>query len=97
MSMTFAKGDKAWGHCDRCGFRYLLKELKREEHTKVKVCPTCFDPVPDQSWPPHPSPRDAVSLQDPRPDRDDATTLYDDDGDGLTQLKDVISMTHGDT
>lgn len=28
--MAFAKGDKAWGISDRSGFRYRLKELKRE-------------------------------------------------------------------
>ena len=71
--------------------------MKREDHTKLKVCPICFDETPQQSWPPHPSPRDAIALQDPRNDRDDQTTLYDDNGDGKTLLKDVIDMTHGDT
>ena len=28
--MAFAKGDKAWGISDRSGFRYRLKEMKRE-------------------------------------------------------------------
>ena len=28
--MAFAKGEKAWGISDRSGFRYRLKEMKRE-------------------------------------------------------------------
>lgn len=94
--MVFARGHNAVGHCDRCGWKYKLRELRREEYTKLKVCPTCYDPEPEQSYPPHSSPRDAVALQDPRPDRDSASTLYDDDSDGLTLLKDVIPMTFGD-
>lgn len=96
---VWARGAKAWRHCQRCGFRYLLKQLRRESHTKLFVCPECFDPIPDQSWKPHPSPRDAIAVQHSEPDRDEgsATTLYDNDSDGFTLLKDVIPMTHGDT
>ncbi len=67
-----------------------------EKHTKLYTCPTCFDPVPDQSWPPYPKPHDAIVIEHGRPDQDDQTTLYDDDSDGNTQLRDIIDMTHGD-
>lgn len=92
----WARGNKAWGHCDRCGWRYLLKHLRREKHTKLKVCPPCWEPVPQQSWPPHPAPRDAVALKDPRPDASDLIamgSLYDDDSDGVTLLKNVDGGT----
>jgi len=96
--MAFAKGTKALGMCDRCGQRYKLHELRKERHTKMKTCPTCWDPVPQQSWPPFTSTSDPIALRDPRPDPDSGVqTLYDNDDDDLTLLKDVITMTHGDT
>ena len=43
----FAEGKYAFGFCDRCGFRYDLKELKGEVvDTRLSgflVCPECFD------------------------------------------------------
>ena len=44
----YAKGKKALGICDRCGFTYKLAELKYEVEDKVRnglrVCNSCFDP-----------------------------------------------------
>lgn len=48
MGNRFASGKNAIAICDRCGFRFKLKELKREiVKTKTRsdlVCPSCFDP-----------------------------------------------------
>jgi hypothetical protein len=48
MGNRFASGKNAIAICDRCGFRFKLKELKREIlKTKTRsdlVCPSCFDP-----------------------------------------------------
>jgi len=48
MSSQFAEGKKAFGYCDRCGQRYLLKRLKTEtvkgRPTNTLVCPECWDP-----------------------------------------------------
>ena len=48
MSNTFTYGKRAFGFCDRCGFRYPLHALKNEvvklKLTGLKVCPECHDP-----------------------------------------------------
>ena len=41
--MAFAVGKHALAHCDRCGFRYKLLEL-RKEWNGLKTCPECYDP-----------------------------------------------------
>lgn len=44
----FASGKWAISECDRCGFRYKLKELKRlvikTKNINILVCPTCWEP-----------------------------------------------------
>lgn len=65
----FARGEKAVGHCDRCGWKYKLKDL-RKEWSGNKVCANCWDPKP-QDFPPNPRVRDPQALRDPRPDHDD--------------------------
>jgi len=48
MGNKFASGKKAIAECDRCGQRYLLKQLKTEVIKQRKyellVCPDCWDP-----------------------------------------------------
>jgi hypothetical protein len=48
MGNRFASAKNSIAQCDRCGFRFKLKELKREIlKTKTRsdlVCPQCFDP-----------------------------------------------------
>jgi len=43
----FASGKKAIAECDRCGFRYKLKELKKlvikTKNINLLVCPTCWE------------------------------------------------------
>lgn len=68
----YARGSKAWGLCDRCGFRYLLNQLRYEIEDRrkngLRVCDGCLDVD-------HPQLRlgeiivtDPQSLFDPRPD-----------------------------
>ena len=44
----FASGQWAIAECDRCGFRYKLKELKRlvikTKNVNILVCNTCWEP-----------------------------------------------------
>jgi len=48
MGNRFASGKNAIAECDRCGFRYKLKELKKltikTKQVNIKVCPTCWEP-----------------------------------------------------
>ena len=68
----FASGKLAIAECDRCGFRYKLKELKRlvikTKNINLLVCPTCFEPDQPQlqlgMYPVY----DPQALQNPRPD-----------------------------
>ena len=72
MANTFAAGKRAIAQCDRCGFRYQLKEL-RKEIIKMKlynllVCPECWDPDhPQLQLGMYPI-SDPQALRDPRPD-----------------------------
>lgn len=44
----FASGQWAIAECDRCGFRYKLKELQKlvikTKNINMLVCPTCWEP-----------------------------------------------------
>jgi hypothetical protein len=44
----FASGKWAISECDRCGFQYKLKELKKlvikTKNINLLVCPTCWEP-----------------------------------------------------
>ena len=48
MGTPFASGRVAISTCDRCGFQYLLKELKyevvKQKRTGTLVCSTCWNP-----------------------------------------------------
>ena len=47
MGNKFASGKKALAECDRCGFRYLLKDLKKltikTKQVNLKVCKSCWE------------------------------------------------------
>lgn len=64
--MAFARGDKAWGISDRSGFRYRLKDM-RKEWTGALVGPDEFEPKHPQLYPPKVGP-DPQALRNPRPD-----------------------------
>jgi hypothetical protein len=72
VGSPFASGKLAWGICDRCSFRYLLKELKYEivktKRTGLLVCASCWSPDHPQlqlgMWPIS----DPQALRNPRVD-----------------------------
>lgn len=63
--MAFAKGDRAWGTSDRSGFRYRLKEMKRE-WTGLLVGPDEFEEKHPQLRAPRAT-ADPEALRNPRP------------------------------
>ena len=72
MPNQFASGKYAIAECDRCGFRYMLKELRTEvvktKPYKIKVCRTCWNPdQPQLSLGLYPV-NDPQAVREPRPD-----------------------------
>ena len=72
MPSKYTSGKKSIAECDRCGFRYLLKELKtltiKTKNVKIKVCPTCWEPdQPQLSLGLYPV-NDPQAVREPRPD-----------------------------
>jgi len=72
MPSKYASGKHAIAECDRCGQRYMLKELRTQvlktKPYKVKVCKTCWDPdQPQLSLGLYPV-NDPQAVREPRPD-----------------------------
>jgi hypothetical protein len=48
VSNRFSSGKNAIAQCDRCNFRFPLKELKqlviKTKNVNILVCPECWDP-----------------------------------------------------
>lgn len=72
MGNRFSAGYKSIAECDRCGFRFKLKQLRklvvRSNIINVKVCDQCWDPD-------HPQLKlgmypvdDPQAVREPRPD-----------------------------
>lgn len=72
MANRFASGKHAIAECDRCGFRYKLKELKKltikTKQVNIKVCPTCWEPDQPQLQLGMYPVDDPQALREPRPD-----------------------------
>jgi hypothetical protein len=70
--MAYAKGTKAFGFCDRTGFRYPLKDLVYEYRngtkTGLRIGKDVVDPDHPQNFIGRVRTDDAVSLRDSRPD-----------------------------
>lgn len=67
MAARYAVGRRAYGHCQRCGFREPLHALRYDgQQPHLKVCDDCWDPK-------HP--------QERLPDVFDPVTLYKPTGD----------------
>ena len=62
----YASGKKAYGYSDRSGFRYRLREM-RKEWNGLKVGPDEYEPKHPQLEPNYPGP-DPTALYEPRPD-----------------------------
>jgi len=72
MPNRFASGKYAISQCDRCNFRYKLKELKRliikTKNINILVCPECWEPdQPQLSLGLYPV-DDPQAVRNPRPD-----------------------------
>lgn len=72
MGNKFASGKNAISECDRCGFRYKLKQLKRliikTKNVNILVCPECWEPdQPQLQLGMYPI-DDPQALRNPRPD-----------------------------
>lgn len=73
MGTAFASGKHAIAECDRCGFRYKLKELKKLEvngqTVDIKVCSECWEPEnPQDDLGKYPV-NDPQAIRDPRPEK----------------------------
>lgn len=70
--MSYARGDKAWGICDKTGFRYLLKDLvweyKDGRRTGMRVGRDVVDPDHPQNFLGRLRVVDPQPLLNPRPD-----------------------------
>jgi len=73
MGNKFSSGKHAIAECDRCGFRYKLKELRGEtvklKYIGNKVCPTCWTPDHPQLQLGMYPVEDPQAVRNPRPDR----------------------------
>jgi hypothetical protein len=72
MSTKYASNKRAHAFCDRCGFRYKLRELKeiiqKTKKTNLLVCPTCWESDHPQLKVGMYPVSDPQSLLRPRPD-----------------------------
>ncbi len=84
MPNRYASGKWAISQCDRCGFRYKLKQLRRlvikTKNVNILVCPSCWEPDQPQLQLGMYPVDDPQALRNPRPD----TTYYQA---GLTGLQ----------
>ena len=72
MANNYASGKYSIAECDRCGQRFMLKQLKKEiiktRIFNIKVCPECWDPdQPQLSLVLYPV-YDPQAVREPRPD-----------------------------
>ena len=72
MPSQWASGKHSIAQCDRCNFRYKLKDLKTQtvktKPFKIKVCPTCWDPDQPQLQLGMYPVNDPQAVREPRPD-----------------------------
>jgi hypothetical protein len=72
MPNKYSSGKNAIAQCDRCNFRYKLKQLKRlvikTKNVNILVCPECWEPdQPQLSLGLYPV-NDPQAVRNPRPD-----------------------------
>ena len=70
----YASGKYAFGISDRSGFRYRLRDMKKEWNGLI-VGPDEYEPKHPQLEPPKSSP-DPQALRNPRPDEAEALDVY---------------------
>jgi len=72
MGNRFSSAKNSIAECDRCGFRYKLKELKKltikTKQVSIKVCKTCWEPDQPQLQLGMYPVDDPQAVREPRPD-----------------------------
>ncbi len=92
----YASGKYAIAECDRCGQRYMLKQLKKltikTKLVSIKVCPECWEPDQPQlqlgMYPVY----DPQALREPRPD-----VSYQQSGLNGLQVVDTVGIAENQT
>ena len=97
MPNKFSSGKYSIAQCDRCGFRYKLKELKRliikTKNVNILVCKSCWEPdQPQLSLGLFPV-NDPQAVRNPRTD---SNSYYQSGLNGL-QLTDQTGLSPQDT
>jgi len=96
MANRFASGKKAIAECDRCGFRFKLKDLKKliikTKQVSIKVCSECWEPDQPQLQLGMYPVDDPQALREPRPDLSYTQSGYT----GLQLLPDSTADQDGD-
>lgn len=72
MPNRFSSGKNAIAECDRCSFRFKLKQLKtltiKTKKINIKVCPECWEPDQPQLQLGMYPVNDPQAVRQPRPD-----------------------------
>lgn len=72
MGNRFSSAKNSIAECDRCGFRYKLKELKKltikTKQVQIKVCKTCWEEDHPQLQLGMYPVQDPQAVREPRPD-----------------------------
>jgi hypothetical protein len=72
MPNRFASGKFSIAECDRCGQRYMLKQLRKltikTKQVNIKVCPECWEPDQPQLQIGMYPVNDPQAVREPRPD-----------------------------
>ncbi len=89
MPNRFASGKHAIAECDRCGFRFKLRQLKslviKTKNVNILVCPECWNPdQPQLSLGLYPV-DDPQALRNPRPD----LSYFEVGNDGATGSREI--------
>ena len=85
MPNQFSSGKYSIAQCDRCNFRFKLKQLRplivKRKNTNILVCPACFDPDHPQLLLGETPVNDPQAVRNPRPDVSYVVSGLDVDGD----------------
>lgn len=85
MPSKFASGKYAIAQCDRCNFRFKLKELRsltiKTKKVNIMVCPECWEPDQPQLQLGMYPVNDPQAVRNPRPDNSYIVSGLDVDGD----------------
>lgn len=86
----FSSGKHAIAMCDRCGFKYKLKQLRtlviKTKNVNIKVCPECWEPDQPQLQLGMYPVNDPQAVREPRPDTSYYTPTGLSGGDGGSRV-----------